>query len=134
MAKNYNVFISHSWSYTSDLINLRNLLMSRQYFSVDFQEATPDVPINSENASYIRQRLKARILESNVVLGIAGVYATHSDWMTWELSTAHGNGIPIVGVIPRGQERISSVVNGYSVENVYWNTESIVNAIRRNAI
>lgn len=134
MAKTYNIFISHSWTYVDDLKNLRNLLDSRGYFSIDFQEATPDVPINSENANYIKQRLKARILNSNAVLGIAGVYATHSEWMSWEIQTAYNNEIPIIGVIPRGQERISAVVNNYSIVNVRWNTESIVDAIRNNAI
>jgi hypothetical protein len=130
MAKTYNVFISHSWSYLDDLRNLRNLLISRGYFNVEFQEASPIEPINSVNAYYIKQRLKSKILDSNVILALAGIYATHSDWMNWELETAYSNSIPIIGVIPRGQERISSTVNNYSITNVNWNTESIVDAIR----
>lgn len=134
MAKMYNIFISHSWAYVADLRNLRNLLESRSYFNVDFQEATPDEPINSVNAYYIKQRLRTRILASNCLLGIAGIYASYSDWMGWELETASNSNIPIIGVVPRGQERISSVVNNYSIVNVRWNTESIVDAIRNHAI
>ncbi len=131
MAKTYKVFISHSWAYVEDLRNLRNLLEKRGYFNVQFEEATPDVPINSENANYIKQRLKQKISNSDIVLGIAGVYASYSDWMTWELDKALELGIPIVGVVPRGAERISTVVSSRAKEVVRWNTESIVEAIRK---
>ena len=131
MAKEYRIFISHSWSYIDDLKNLRNLLEQRGYFNVQFEEATPDVSINSDNAYYIRQRLKQKISNSNIVLGIAGMYASYSEWMEWELDKAIELGLPIIGVIPRGQERISTVVSSRSKENVRWNTESIVEAIRK---
>ncbi len=130
MAKTYSVFISHSWSHVSDLNNLRNLLERRGYFNVDFEEVSPDKPINSNNPTYVKQRLREKISKSDIVLGIAGIYASHSDWMRWELDTAIEKGIPIVGVIPRGQERISTEVKSRAKEVVKWNTESIVEAIR----
>lgn len=130
MAKDYKIFISHSWSYTEDLGALQKLLNERGYFNVTFLEATKKTPINSENAVYVKTVLKARIVQSDIVLVLAGVYATHSDWMIWELETAKANNIPIVGVIPRGQERISTEVYTRSIVNVRWNTESIVDAIR----
>lgn len=134
MVKEYSIFISHSWLHIGDLRGLRNLLEQRGYFNVQFKEATPDTPINSNNASYIKQQLKQKISNSNAVLGIAGIYASHSEWMTWELDTANELGIPIIGVIPRGQERISRIVSSRSKEDVRWNTESIVAAIRKWAI
>lgn len=133
MAKNYKIFISHSWSYSDDLTDLQNLLNSRGYFNVEFTEASKDVPINSENATYIKARLKAKISSSDVVLALAGIYASHSEWMPWELDTAKSLNIPIIGIIPRGQERISQEVYSRSVVDVKWNTESIVEAIRTHA-
>jgi len=130
MAKEYHVFISHSWAYPDDLKNLRNLLNERGYFNVEFEEASSDEPIDSENATYIKRRLKQKISNSNIVIGIAGMYASYSEWMAWELQTANDLDIPIVGVIPRGKERISKTVTQYSKEDVKWNTESIVEAIR----
>ena len=130
MAKTHTIFISHSWAYVEDLNNLKKLLENRGYFNVQFEEATPDVPINSENAAYIRQRLRQKISNSNIVLGIAGIYASHSEWMQWELDKAIEIGVPIVGVVPRGAERISTVVSTRSKQVVRWNTESIVEAIR----
>lgn len=134
MSKQYTIFISHSWAYVEYLNNLKKLLENRGYFNVQFEEATPDVPINSENAYYIRQRLKKKISNSNIVLGIAGLYASHSDWMTWELDKAMKLDIPIVGVVPHGAERVSGVVSSRANEVVRWNTNSIVSAIRKWAI
>lgn len=131
MAKTYNVFISHSWAHIDDLKNLRNLLEARGYFNVEFEEVAPDDPIDSENAEYIKNRLREKIKNSDIVLGIAGVYSTYSEWIEWELDTAIKNDIPIVGVIPRGQERISTIVSSRAKEVVRWNTESIVEAIRK---
>lgn len=133
MAKNYKIFISHSWSHSSDLTDLQKLLNSRGYFNVEFTEASKDVPINSTNASYIKARLRAKISTSDVVLALAGIYASHSEWMPWELDTAKSLNVPIIGIIPRGQERISQEVYSRSVVDVKWNTESIVEAIRTHS-
>jgi len=133
MAKDYKIFISHSWAYNKDLEALQNLLNNRGYFNVEYLEASKEVPINSENAPYVKTVLKSRILKSDIVLALAGIYASHSEWMVWELETAKDNQIPIVGVIPRGQERISSEVYSRSIVDVNWNTESIVEAIRAQA-
>lgn len=131
MAKTYSIFISHSWGHVNDLKNLRKFLEDRGYFHVEFEEASPEEPINSENSAYIRRRLKEKISNSDIVLGIAGIYASYSDWMKWELDTAIAEEVPIVGVIPCGQERVSSVVSSRAKECVRWNTESIVKAIRK---
>lgn len=132
MVKLYKVFISHSWDHVDDLKRLQKLLNQRGYFKVEFTEASPDNPIHSERNKYIRLELSHRIKESDVVLGIAGVYASYSEWMEWELDKAIENNVPIIGVIPWGQINISRVVANRAKEIVRWNTESIVAAIRRN--
>lgn len=133
MAKTYKIFISHSWDHVDDLRRLRNLLEQRGYFHVEFTEASPDNPINSDKSKYIRIILSQKIESSDIVLCIAGIYASYSDWMEWELDKAIEKNIPIVGVIPRGKTNISRIVANRAKETVKWNTESIVSAIRRNA-
>lgn len=133
MAKEYKIFISHSWQYTDTLEALRNLINARSYFSATYEESTKDKPINSENESYVKVRLAQKISNSDIVLALAGVYASHSSWMEWELDKAIELNIPIVGIIPRGQERISTIVSSRSIIYVRWNTESIIAAIREHA-
>nr|WP_244579396.1 TIR domain-containing protein [Escherichia coli] len=76
---------------------------------------------------------KRKILDSNILIGLAGIYASYSSWMEWELDTALDNGIPVIGVVPRGAQRISTMVSTRAVEIVRWNTESIIAAIRLHA-
>lgn len=133
MSKTINVFVSHSWSHLNDLNNLKNLLETRGYFKVEFKQVEPSEPIDSTNSNYIKSVLKKNIQESNVVLGLAGIYASYSEWMDWELKTSILEGKKVIGIIPRGNQRISQTVDKYSSENVRWNTESIVDAIRRNS-
>lgn len=131
MAKTYNVFISHSWDHVDDLMNLRRLLENRGYFKVVFLETPPHDPINSSNAYYIKAKIKAHIEAADVVIGLAGLYASVSEWMQWELETAQNLKRPILGVVPWGQINVSRVVQEKAKEVVRWNTESIVDAIRR---
>ncbi len=133
MAKEYKIFISHSWQYTNTLEALRNLINARSHFSATYEESTKDKPINSEDEGYVKIRLAQKIGNSNIVLALAGLYASHSSWMEWELDKAIQLGIPIVGVIPSGQERISTIVSSRSKIDVRWNTESIISAIRMHA-
>lgn len=129
----YNIFISHSWDQLDDLNGLRRLLNNRGYFNVSFEEFTPENPINSSNVEYMKRRIRERISNSHVVIGMAGVYASHSEWMQWELESARAMGKPILGVVPWGQLNVSQVVRNNATELVRWNTESIVEAIRRLA-
>lgn len=131
MAKTYKLFISHRWEYDNLLQNLKNLLNERGYFSAEYYQIEKGCPINSENASVIKANITKRLKESDVVLAIAGVSASYSEWMQWEMDKALELGLKIVGVIPRGNERISQEVYKRSVEDVRWNTESVVEAIRK---
>lgn len=81
MARDLNIFISHSWGSHDELLRLRNLLNARPYFRAEFSEVSKDIPINSVNADYIKRVLGEKIRNSNVLLAIAGIYASHSTWM-----------------------------------------------------
>lgn len=129
----YNVFVSHSWDNSEDLKNLKSLLEEKKYFKVEFKEVTKEEPINSTSATYIKSVLSNKIKNADIVIGLAGVYASHSDWMEWELDKALEHETPIIGVIPWGQQRVSTMVTSRSIEDVRWNTDSIVNAIRKHS-
>jgi MTH538 TIR-like domain (DUF1863) len=132
MAREYKIFISHSWQYNDTLEALRNLINQRGYFSATYEESTKDKPINSEAESYVKMRLAQKIAGSDVILALAGVYASYSSWIEWELNKGLELGVPIIGVIPHGQNNISTIVSSRSKVDVRWNTESIVSAIRNH--
>ena len=77
-----------------------------------------------------KPKFEKQMLLSNTIFKIAGIYASHSEWMQWELNKAEELNVPIIGVIPRGKERVSRIVQEKAKTVVKWNTESIVAAIR----
>ena len=131
MAKTYSLFISHSWDHSDVLQNLKTLLNSRGYFPAEYTQIEKDFPINSERAWVIKANITKRLEQSDIVLAIAGIFASYSDWMQWEMDKAKELGLKIIGVVPRGQERISQEVYNRSVVDVRWNADSIVDAIRK---
>ena len=130
MAKAYKIFISHCWDYDEVLQNLKNLLNSRGQFPAAYTQVEKSHPINSYYAPAIKAQITRRLEDSDIVLAIAGLYASHSDWMIWEMEKANELGLKVVGVIPWGQERISQEVYKRSIVDVRWNADSIVAAIR----
>lgn len=131
MAKTYSLFISHSWDYDDKLQDLKNLINSRDYFPAEYTQIERSCPINSDRAAVVKANITKRLEVSDVVLAIAGVFASHSDWMQWEMDKAKELGLKVIGIIPRGQERISQEVYKRSVIDVRWNADSIVDAIRK---
>lgn len=130
MAKEYKLFISHSWDHDDVLQDLKNLIDSRGYFPATYTQIEKDCPIDSDKAWVIKAIITKRLQESDVVLAIAGVYASYSEWMQWEMDKAKELGLKVIGVIPRGQEHISHEVFNRSAVDVRWNADSIVDAIR----
>ena len=133
--KTFNLFISHSWSYSTAYDNLVNLLNERTYFSYRNYSVPIDDPIhNASTDAQLRSAIRNQISPSSVVIILAGVYSTYSKWINVEIDLAQ-NGFtspkPILAIRPRGSERISSVVRDAADEVVGWNTESVVGAIRR---
>ena len=59
------------------------------------------------------------------------MYDAYSDWMKYEIDESKRMGMPILGIVPYGQERIPLYVQQNATEILRWNTASIVSAIRR---
>lgn len=136
--RTYNLFISHSWSYSDDFDRLRDLLDNRLYFSyVDYSVPKDDPVHTSGTDKELYKAIVNKMRPCHIVLIMAGVYSTHSKWINKEIQAAiegFSNPKPIIGVIPWGQNNVSSAVTNNVDALVRWNTESIVDAIRRYAI
>lgn len=130
-----NLFISHSWRYADQYGRLINLLKARKYFDFKDYSVPPDDPIhNARNDAQLRRAIRAQMIPCQVVLILAGVYATYSKWITIEIDLAQSGfnyPKPIIAIRPRGNTHISKRVQLAADEIVGWNTESIVRAIRR---
>jgi hypothetical protein len=134
MSTTYNLFISHSWSYSDAYEKLLGLLNARGYFSYRNYSVPMDDPIHTRGTDKeLHAAIKRQIAPSSCVLMLAGVYSTHSKWINREIAictTEFATKKPIIAIEPWGAERTSKIVRDSADVVVKWNTESIVAAIR----
>ena len=130
----YNLFISHSWNYANQYDRLVNLLRSRPYFDFGNYSVPPDDPIHSVGTNaQLRSAIRNHMLPCHVVIILAGVYASYSQWINIEIdlaTTGFSQRKPILAIRPWGNTRISDRVRTAADRIVGWNTESVVRAIR----
>lgn len=130
----YNIFISHSWTYSDAYKKLIGLLDSDPYFSYKNYSVPKDDPIhNAPNQTQLRNAISNQMAPTSCILVLAGVYATYSKWINIELDLAK-NGFyspkKIIAIQPWGAEKTSSVVKNAADVIVAWQASSIIKAIR----
>ena len=131
----YNLFISHSWTYTDAYEKLCNLLDNRIRFNYKNYSVPKNDPIhNASNTAQLKEAIKNQMRYASVVIIMAGVYSSYSKWINIEIELAKSLGKKIIAVEPWGSERTSAVVKDAADIVVGWSTDSIVNAIRSYSI
>jgi hypothetical protein len=130
-----NLFISHSWVYGDAYEKLVALLDAAPNFIYRNYSVPKDDPVhNAPNVNALYQAIKNQMVFCEVVLIMAGKYATYSKWIQREIQIAKKDyNKPIVAIRPWANEQVSSVVCDAADRLVSWNTSSIVTAIREVA-
>lgn len=131
--KSRNLFISHSWSYGDAYEKLINLLNAAPNFQYKNYSVPKNDPVhNAPNVDALYRAIQNQMVFCDVVLIMAGKYATYSKWIQREIQIAKGYSTPkpIVAIRPWANEQVSSVVSDAADRLVSWSTSSIVSAIR----
>lgn len=127
----YNIFISHSWTYSTAYDDLVRLLNSANNFHYKDYSVPKDDPIHNAASTYqLKNAIRRQMQPASCVLILAGVYATYSKWINIEIEIAKELGKKIIAIQPWGAERTSLVVKQAADSIVAWNTNSIIRAIR----
>lgn len=127
----YNLFISHSWTYSDAYDGLVKLLDAKPYFSYKNYSVPKNDPIHNANSdTQLKAAIKNKMQPVSCVLILAGVYSTYSKWINIEIQLAQEMGKKIIAIEPWGSERTSRTVKDAADEIVKWNTDSIVKVIR----
>lgn len=127
----YNLFISHSWSYSYYYERLTKMLNNVSGFTYRDYSVPKDDPIhNADNDKQLRAAIRNQMQHASCVLVLAGVYASYSKWINIELELAAEMGKKIIAIEPWAAERTSAIVKDYADEIVKWRSDSIVKAIR----
>ncbi len=127
------LFSSHSWAHGHHREGLHDLLSSHWKKGTEFHDySVPEAhPLHYGNEhDRLVDLLADRISRCDVVLAMAGIYASHSYWMSVEIRLAHLFGKPILAVAPNGQQRLSRAATSYSqFDVVRWRGDSLRSAI-----
>ena len=138
MINTYNLFISHSWSYEDEYERLVKLLDNHLYFAYKNYSVPKDDPIHTNgNVHILYNAIREQMSHANVVLILAGVYSSYSDWIDKEITIAKTEFYapkPIIAIEPWGAERTSQKVREAADATVGWDSGSIVDAIRKYSI
>lgn len=127
----YRLFISHSWDYDDEYQRLIDLLDDANRFEYRNYSVPEEDQIDATSDADLEEALReGQIKPASVVVVLAGLYSTYSDWIGKEIRIAENVGKPILGVEPWGSEKTSGYVSRHADEMVGWNTSSIVGAIR----
>lgn len=129
--QDYAVFVSHSWDYDQEYARLVRLLEEANRFDFRDYSVPKEEKFDTETDEELERVIREKqIKPSSVVVVLAGLYSTHSDWIGKEIRIAEEEGKPILGVAPWGNDRTSNYVEQHADEMVGWNTGSIVKGIR----
>lgn len=127
----YNIFISHSWSYSDKYDNLIKMLKQKSNFKYKDYSVPKDNPIHNAKYDYeLKYAIRQQMAHANKVLILAGVYATYSKWINIEIELAQEMGKKIIAIEPWASEKTSIPVKKAADKIVSWNANSIVEAIR----
>ncbi len=127
----YNLFISHSWTYSDAYKKLVSLLDSNTSFNYRNYSLPKDDPVhNAHSQTQLRAAIRNQMQHASCVLILAGVYSTYSKWINIEIELANEMGKKIIAIEPWGSERTSTVVKKNADKIVRWNSSSIISAIR----
>ena len=131
MSREYNIFISHSWSYSDQYEKLIGLLNNDLSFHYKNYSVPKDDPIHT-NGSYsaLRESIRRQIQPTSCIIVLAGVYSTYSKWINIEMDLAKSMNKPIIAVEYWGAQRTSIPVKDKADIIVGWNSKSIIGAIR----
>lgn len=134
--KTYDLFISHVWrkEENSEYYRLVDLLKQAAYFSWRNYSVPEHDPLGAKTDAQLAAALDRQIRPVNCFLVVAGMYVNYRKWIQREIEIAKSYDKPIVGVVPWGQQRTPTEVQGVALEMVGWNTDSIVAAIRKHSL
>lgn len=134
MAKIYNLFLSHSWTYAKDYEELKELLDKDIFFNYKDYSIPKDDPIHTNGTDKeLYAAIKNKISGTSAVLILAGVYSSYSKWIDKEIKiakTEFSSVKPIIAIEPYASEKTSATVKNNADKIVKWRSKSIVSAIK----
>lgn len=132
--RNYHIFISHSWDYSEDYNTIVDWFDLASNFNWSDYSVPIEDPIDAKGKRDLQDKIDNKIANASCVIVLAGMYSAYSEWIDYEIKSAFSYGKPIIGIKPRGQERVPEIIRNNANIIVGWNSDSVVNAVRDCAL
>jgi hypothetical protein len=129
--RTYRVFISHCWEYDADYHRIVDWLNEEALFKWKNLSVPEDRALREDRS--FESRLRKRLGSSDILLVIIGMEIAHRYWIKWEIKWARIRGIPIIGVMPNGAQRVPKIVEDVRCPIVGWRRDPVIRAIREIA-
>lgn len=127
--KVYNIFISHAWHRSEHYKKVVEWLDDSDIEYNNYSVPEHD-QLDSENDEELEHDLTAQIKPASCIIILAGMYVNYSDWIEYEINEAVRMKKYIIGVRPWGQEKIPEIISKNANVMVWWNKNSILDAIK----
>lgn len=124
------VFISFKMENKKQVDGVR-LMSWNNGHELEFYDESVRISYKSENASYIKKRIKEKIDRASITLCLLGQHTCLSEWVDWELSAsiAAGNKIVIMGLPGvAGSQKLPPSVRGQSW--YLWNPDHLTQLLQ----
>ncbi|MCC7553962.1 MAG: TIR domain-containing protein [Methanobacteriaceae archaeon] len=125
-----NIFISHSWKYEEQYTTVKGWINDSNLDWTNMSVES-DNPKDTKTDGELKQLIDNNIRNSTGVIILAGMYTNSSKWIDKEIDIALKYNKPIIGIRPRGNERIPTKISD-NTEMINWNSSSLINTIKEH--
>jgi hypothetical protein len=106
------------------------LMAKNPNLDFDFVDDSVRAPINSENATYVKQVIREKIRRASILVCLIGNGTAWRDWVDWEIRTSQEMGKGICGVrLKESRGRVPALLREIDAPVAKWNLDEIVAAI-----
>lgn len=125
-----NIFISFA-SEDLTLVNLLRGQAKNQYSDLEFSDRSVQEPFDSQNAEYIRRRIREHIRQASVTLVFISENTANSRWVDWEIreSLRLGKGVIAMYAGDSPTKNLPSAIREHGIRPVPWVHDRISAAI-----
>lgn len=127
------VFLSFKMEDKKQVDGIR-LMSWNDNFDLEFYDESVRSPYNSQNAAYIKSKIKFKINRASVTVCFLGPSTHQSEWVNWELSTAQELRKPIILMgLPKGPSRLTLPASVGGQDWYEWDPDLLQTLIEKAA-
>jgi len=131
--KIYRVFISHAWKCDDDYNRFVGMLDSDPQLTWQNYSVPEEVTLNVKTGR-LEDQLLDQIKPAEIVVILSYMQLDYRYWIQKEIDIAQEMNKPIIGIAPWKKEKVLNMIQNAASEIIEWDTQSIVDAIKKHAM